>query len=81
MTRVLIADELSPAAIALFEDRGIPVDVRTGLAEAELCAIVGGYDGLAVRSATRVTAPVLSVAIDCTVKDDVDVLHPRPLPE
>jgi D-3-phosphoglycerate dehydrogenase len=67
VARVLIADELSPAAIALFEDRGIRVDVRTGLAEAELCAIVGGYDGLAVRSATRVTGTVLEAAANLKV--------------
>ena len=62
MARVLIADELSPAAVAVLEDRGILVDVRPGLAEADLAAVVGDYDGLAVRSATKVTARVLDAA-------------------
>jgi D-3-phosphoglycerate dehydrogenase len=62
MARVLIADELSPAAVAVLEDRGILVDVRPGLAEADLAAVLGGYDGLAVRSATKVTARVLDAA-------------------
>ena len=62
MARVLIADELSPAAVAILEDRGILVDVRTGLAEADLAAVIGDYDGLAVRSATKVTARVLEAA-------------------
>jgi D-3-phosphoglycerate dehydrogenase / 2-oxoglutarate reductase len=62
VARVLIADELSPAAVAAFEDRGILVDVRTGLSEPDLSAIIGAYDGLAVRSATRVTATVLAAA-------------------
>ncbi len=62
MARVLIADDLSPAAVAVLEDRGILVDVRTGLGEGELCAVVGDYDGLAVRSATKVTARVLDAA-------------------
>jgi D-3-phosphoglycerate dehydrogenase / 2-oxoglutarate reductase len=62
MARVLIADELSPAAIAVLEDRDLLVDVRTGLAEADLAAVIGDYDGLAVRSATKVTARVLAAA-------------------
>jgi len=62
MARVLIADALSPAAVAVFEDRGVLADVRTGLSEAELCAAIEGYDGLAVRSATKVTGPVLDAA-------------------
>jgi D-3-phosphoglycerate dehydrogenase / 2-oxoglutarate reductase len=62
MARVLIADDLSPAAVAVLEERGMLVDIRTGLAEGELCAIVAGYDGLAVRSATKVTARVLEAA-------------------
>jgi D-3-phosphoglycerate dehydrogenase len=62
MTRVLIADELSPAAVAVLEDHDILVDVQTGLSEADLAAVIGPYDGLAVRSATKVTAPVLAAA-------------------
>ena len=62
MARVLIADELSPAAVAVLEDRGILVDVRTGLSEAELAAAIGAYDGLVVRSTTKVTATVLAAA-------------------
>jgi D-3-phosphoglycerate dehydrogenase len=62
VARVLIADELSPAAVAVLEDRGIVVDVRTGLAEADLAALIGAYDGLAVRSTTRVTEPLLAAA-------------------
>ena len=59
MARVLIADELSPAAVAVLEGRDILVDVRTGMSEADLAGVIGGYDGLAVRSATKVTARVL----------------------
>ncbi|MGH6902824.1 MAG: NAD(P)-dependent oxidoreductase, partial [Geminicoccaceae bacterium] len=62
MARVLIADELSPAAVAALEDRGILVDARTGLAEDELHAIIGAYDGLAVRSATKVTRRIIEAA-------------------
>lgn len=60
--RVLISDKLSPAAIAIFKARGIEVDFRPGLKPAELRETIGGYDGLAVRSATKVTREVLEVA-------------------
>jgi D-3-phosphoglycerate dehydrogenase len=58
--KVLISDELSPAAVAIFKERGIEVDVKTGLTKEELERVIGGYDGLAVRSSTRVTEKVLS---------------------
>ena len=57
--KVLIADKLSPAAIEIFRARGIEVDVTTGLPPAELRAIIGGYDGLAIRSATKVTKAII----------------------
>ena len=60
--RVLIADELSPAAEAVFAGRGIDAVKRTGLDRQELIAIIGAFDGLAVRSATRVTGEVLAAA-------------------
>ena len=56
MPKVLISDELSPAAAQIFRDRGVEVDVKTGLKKDELIAIIGQYDGLAIRSATKVTA-------------------------
>jgi D-3-phosphoglycerate dehydrogenase len=60
--RVLIADQLSPAAVAIFEQRGIEADVKVGLSKDELERIIPGYDGLAVRSATKVTDKVLAAA-------------------
>jgi D-3-phosphoglycerate dehydrogenase len=60
--RVLISDKMSPRALEVFEKAHIDVDVKTGLSEAELIAIIGGYDGLAIRSATKVTAQVLEAA-------------------
>ena len=62
MPKVLIADELSPAAEAVFAERGVEPVKRTGLGKAELLEIIGGFDGLAVRSATKVTAEVLAAA-------------------
>jgi D-3-phosphoglycerate dehydrogenase / 2-oxoglutarate reductase len=60
--RVLIADELSPRALAIFRSRGIDADVRTGLPKADLLAIIAGYDGLAVRSATKADKDVIGAA-------------------
>jgi D-3-phosphoglycerate dehydrogenase len=60
--RVLIADDLSPRAAALFKERGIAVDVRIGLSKDGLKAIIGSYEGVAVRSATKVTAEVIDAA-------------------
>ncbi len=60
--KVLIADKLSPAAVEIFKNRGIEVDVKTGLSHDELKAIIGNYDGLAVRSATKPNAEVIEAA-------------------
>jgi D-3-phosphoglycerate dehydrogenase len=60
--RVLIADQLSPAAVDIFKQRGVDTDVKVGLAKEELEKIIGGYDGLAVRSATKATEKVIAAA-------------------
>src|SRR5581483_3290929 len=62
MPKVLIADALSPRALAVFAERGVEADVRTGLAPDELAAALPQYDGLAVRSATKVTAQTVAAA-------------------
>ncbi len=60
MPRILIADELSPRAVEVFTERGIEADIRTILDPDALLACIGDYDGLAVRSATRVTEAVIA---------------------
>lgn len=67
MPKVLISDKLSPAAVQIFKDRGIEVDVKTGLDKDELIKIIGDYDGLAIRSATKVTPQVLEAATNLKV--------------
>ncbi len=62
MPKVLISDNMSAQAADILRGRGIDVDVKTGLKPEELKAVIGGYDGLAVRSSTKVTADVLSTA-------------------
>ena len=60
--RVLISDKMDPKAAAIFRDRGIEVDEKPGLTPDELKAIIGDYDGLAIRSATKVTRQILEAA-------------------
>ena len=60
MSKVLISDALSSKAAEVFRARGIDVDVNTNLEKGDLIARIGGYDGLAVRSSTKVTAEVLA---------------------
>ncbi len=60
--KVLISDNLSPAGVKILEEAGLEVDCNTGLSPEELKKIIGNYDGLVIRSATKVTADLLEVA-------------------
>src|SRR5437868_15180161 len=62
--KVLISDALSPAAVQIFKDRGIEVDFQPNLGKdkEKLAEIIGNYDGLAIRSATKATAKILDRA-------------------
>jgi len=62
--RVLISDALSPAAVQIFRDRGIEVDFQPNLGKdkEKLAEIIGNYDGLAIRSATKATAKIIEKA-------------------
>lgn len=62
MPKVLISDKMSPKAEAIFKERGIDVDFKPGLSPDELKGIIGDYDGLAIRSATKVTPEILGAA-------------------
>jgi D-3-phosphoglycerate dehydrogenase len=62
--KVLISDALSPAAVQIFKDRGIEVDFqpKLGADKEKLAELVGQFDGLAIRSATKVTPKILEQA-------------------
>jgi D-3-phosphoglycerate dehydrogenase len=62
--RVLISDALSPAAVQIFKDRGVEVDFQPNLGKDKdkLAELIGGFDGLAIRSATKVSAKMLEKA-------------------
>src|SRR3984957_16441012 len=78
--KVLISDALSPAAVKIFKERGVEVDVKSGIKPDEIKSIIGGYDGLAIRSATKVIPELISAATNLKVigragigVDNVDV--------
>jgi D-3-phosphoglycerate dehydrogenase len=60
--KVLISDKMDPNAARIFEERGCEVDVITGETPEQLIARIGDYDGLAIRSSTKVTKAVLEAA-------------------
>lgn len=67
MVKVLISDKMSPLAAECFQRRGIEVDEKVGLSKEELAKIIGEYDGLAVRSATKVTEKIIKNATNLKV--------------
>jgi D-3-phosphoglycerate dehydrogenase len=60
--KVLISDKMDPNAARIFQENGCDVDVKTGMTPDELKAVIGQYDGLAIRSSTKVTADILDAA-------------------
>ena len=67
MPKVLIADKMSPSAMEVFKNRGVDVDVITGLSKDELIKIIPDYDGMAVRSSTRPDAEIITAATNLKV--------------
>jgi D-3-phosphoglycerate dehydrogenase len=67
MPKVLISDKMDPRAARIFRERGVEVDEITGKTPDELKAIIGGYDGLAIRSSTKVTRDILDHATNLKV--------------
>ena len=64
MPKVLISDKLSETAVGIFKERGVDVDYEPDLGKdkEKLLSVIGDYDGLAVRSATKAMAPVIKAA-------------------
>jgi len=66
--KVLISDSMSEKAVEIFKKtKGIDVDVITGLKPEELKKIIGAYDGIAIRSATKMTPDVIEAATNLKV--------------
>ncbi|RJY07975.1 phosphoglycerate dehydrogenase [Aurantiacibacter aquimixticola] len=80
--KVLISDKMDPNAARIFEERGCDVDIITGETPEELKARIGEYDGLAIRSSTKVTRDILDAATNLKVigragigVDNVDIAY------
>ena len=69
MPKVLVSDKLSETAVQIFRDNGIEVDFEPALGKDKdaLLAKIGEYDGLAIRSATKVTEKLLAAATNLKV--------------
>ncbi|MGX9352272.1 phosphoglycerate dehydrogenase [Shimia sp. W99] len=67
--KVLVSDKLSETAVQIFRDRGIDVDFMPDLGKDKdkLAEVIGQYDGLAIRSATKVTPTILDAATNLKV--------------
>ncbi|MEI4232272.1 phosphoglycerate dehydrogenase [Roseovarius sp. D22-M7] len=67
--KVLVSDKLSETAVQIFRDRGIEVDFQPDLGKDKdrLAEVIGDYDGLAIRSATKVTEKILDAATNLKV--------------
>ena len=62
MPKVLISDSMSSVAQKIFEKNNISADIKTGLSEEEIIKIIPEYEGMVVRSATKVTKNIISAA-------------------
>lgn len=65
--KVLISDNLAPVGERILKEAGLGVDINTGLAADELLKIIPEYDGLVIRSATKVTAEIIEAATNLRV--------------
>jgi D-3-phosphoglycerate dehydrogenase len=78
--KILISDNLAPVGAQILLEAGLEVDIKTGLAPEDLKKIIPEYEGLVIRSATKVTAEIIEAATNLKVVgragiglDNVDV--------
>lgn len=65
--KVLISDNISPRGIEILKNAGLEVDVKIGMRSEELKACIGDYNGLIIRSATKVTSEIIDAATNLKV--------------
>ncbi|MGD2081018.1 MAG: phosphoglycerate dehydrogenase [Nitrospirota bacterium] len=65
--KVLVSDNLSEKGVSILKKAGLHVDVKTGMSPEELKAVIGEYNGIVIRSATKLTADVLEAATNLKV--------------
>lgn len=65
--KVLVSDNISPKCIEILENAGLEVDIKVGMKPDELRACIGDYQGLIIRSATKVTSEIIDAATSLKV--------------
>ncbi len=65
--KVLVSDNISPKGVEILKKAGLDVDIKTGMRPEELKACIGEYNGLVIRSATKVTAEIIDAAANLKV--------------
>lgn len=82
--KILICDSISSKAVERMRQAGLEVDVNDKITPEELLEVIGGYDGMVVRSRTKVRKPVLDAATNLKVVvrggvgvDNIDVDYAR----
>ncbi len=60
--KVLVSDNISSKGVEILKKASLDVDIKTGMKPEELIACIGNYDGLVIRSATKVTTAVIEAA-------------------
>ncbi|MCK4912693.1 MAG: phosphoglycerate dehydrogenase [Candidatus Omnitrophica bacterium] len=59
MDKIIVSDKLAPEGIKILEDSGFKVDCKYGLSPDELKKIIGNYQGIIIRSSTKLTSDVI----------------------
>lgn len=65
--KVLVSDNLSPKGVEILKKGGLKVDVKTGMSPEELRSVIGEYQGIVIRSATKMTADIIAAASNLKV--------------
>lgn len=68
LKKVLVSDKISSVCLDVFKDTGVEVTYSPGLSKGDLMNIIPEYNGLIVRSATKVNADVIKAAKNLEVK-------------
>jgi D-3-phosphoglycerate dehydrogenase len=80
MAKIIVTDKMASNGIDYLKSKGFEVDTPFGISKEELCEIIGNYDAIIVRSATKVKGDVLKNAVNLKVAgragngvDNIDV--------
>ena len=67
MAKIIVTDKMASNGIDYLKSKGFEVDTPFGISKEELCEIIGNYDAIIVRSATKVKGDVLKNAVNLKV--------------